>query len=70
VLTLGRHRLQVKDKLKGALDRQLSECRFRAFLADLMQDDGYTERFFHALGFGTVVSMDLSDYEGAKSFTT
>ena len=66
VLTLGRHRLQVKDKLKGALDRQLSECGFALCLADLMQDDGYTERFFHALGFGTVVAMDLSDYEGAE----
>lgn len=66
VLMLGRHRMQVKDKLKGALDRQLEETGFKLAFSDLTQEDGYSERFFNALGFGMVSSMDLSDYEGAE----
>jgi len=65
VLMLGRHRMQVKERLMPALDQQLSAQGFGLSYADLTQQDGYAEHFFEALGFGTVRSMDLSDFEGA-----
>jgi len=65
VLMLGRHRMQVKDKLKSALDQRLTEAGFDLTYADLVQEDGYAEQFFKALGAEEVTSVDLSDFEGA-----
>lgn len=65
VLMLGRHRIQVKDRLKPALDRVLSETKFDLSFADLEQEDGYAETFYKALGATSVDSLDISDFEGA-----
>lgn len=66
VLMLGRHKLQVRDKHKSALSTQLRDAGFGASFADLEQSDGYAETFFRVLGAKDVVSIDLSDYEGAE----
>ena len=66
VLMLGRNKLQVKDKHRAALDRQLDDAGLGVSFADVEQADGYAEAFFKALGAEEVVSMDLSDYEGAE----
>ena len=65
VLMLGRHRMQVKEKLKAALDRVLADHDMGLTHADLEQDDGYAETFFKALGAEEVISLDVSDFEGA-----
>ena len=66
VLMLGRHSIQVKDRLRSALDDQLSLAGLDLAFSDLEQEDGYAETFFKALGAESVVSMDLSDFEGAE----
>lgn len=66
VLMLGRHRMQVKDKLRPALSKELQKAGFDLTSDDLEQEDGYAETFFRALGAEEVVSMDLSDFEGAE----
>lgn len=66
VLMLGRHRMQVKDKLKAALENELQKAGLGLSYRDLEQSDGYAETFFRALGASEVVSMDLSDFEGAE----
>lgn len=65
VLMLGRHRMQVRDRLRPALDTLMAEEGMGLTFADLEQDDGYTETFFRALGYDAVSAMDLSDFEGA-----
>ena len=65
VLMLGRHRMQVKDKLKPALDKELAKAGFDLTYADLEQPDGYAETFFQAIGAEKVEALDLSDFEGA-----
>ena len=65
VLMLGRQSIQVKDKLKPALDREFKKAGFQLTLADVEQPDGYSENFFRALGAEDVQAMDLSDFEGA-----
>lgn len=66
VLMLGRQRIQVKDRLKSALDGRLAEDGFDLSYASLEQADGYAETFFKRLGAETVRSIDLSDFEGAE----
>ncbi|MEM9795116.1 MAG: hypothetical protein AAF919_01415 [Pseudomonadota bacterium] len=66
VLMLGRHRMQIKEKLLPAIDRVLAELGSSLTQADLVQEDGYAETFFHALGAETVDTIDLSDFEGAN----
>ncbi len=62
---LGRQRVQIKERLKPAIDRVLAETQFDLTLADVVQSDGYSETFFKSLGAETVDSMDISDFEGA-----
>lgn len=66
VLMLGRHRLQVKEKLTEAVTGQFHENGFDLNYADINQPDGYAETFFRALGAETVQSLDFSDFEGAE----
>lgn len=65
VLMLGRHRMQVKERLKPALDKLLNEVNLDFTFQDMEQEDGYTETFFKSLGAETVDSLDISDFEGA-----
>lgn len=65
VLMLGRQRVQIKERLKPAIDRVLAETRYDLTLADITQSDGYSETFFKSLGAETVDSLDISDFEGA-----
>ncbi len=66
VLMLGRHRMQVKERLVPALDRVLEDTKFNFQFKDMLQQDGYAESFFEALGATTVTSLDISDFEGAE----
>ncbi|MDD9922042.1 MAG: class I SAM-dependent methyltransferase [Boseongicola sp.] len=65
VLMLGRHRMQVKDKLVPALEKELEKAGFDLDFDDITQSDGYAETFFEALGAKEVQALDLSDFEGA-----
>lgn len=66
VLMLGRHSMQVRDRMQGALESQLSAAGLDVSFADLEQTDGYAEQFFKSLGASDVVSMDISDFESAE----
>lgn len=66
VLMLGRHRMQVKEKHKPAIDRVLASHGLSLTYSDLDQPDGYAETFFRALGWDGVTTMDISDFEGAE----
>ena len=63
---LGRHRMQLKEKFRPALDKELEKSGFDLSCADLEQSDGYAEEFFTTLGAKDVQSLDLSDFEGAS----
>ncbi|WP_158968392.1 class I SAM-dependent methyltransferase [Chachezhania sediminis] len=65
VLMLGRQAIQVRPKHAAALDGILAGAGYDFTFADLLQEDGFSETLFLKLGFPSVLSMDLSDYEGA-----
>ncbi len=79
---LARHRGAMAGKARGIiLGRQkfhMSPRRFARLLshlkadglelseADITQDDGFTERFFSALGYPVIEAMDFTPQEGAQ----
>ncbi len=66
VLMLGRHKLNVKERLTPALDGLCAELGLPVRYADFVQEDGYAETFFRRLGAERVDTLDLSDFEGAN----
>jgi SAM-dependent methyltransferase len=65
VLMLGRHRFNVPERFRAALNETLAEHGFALTHDDLVQEDGYAETFFMRMGHQEVVTLDISDFEGA-----
>jgi len=65
VLMLGRHKIQIQEKLipkiDGILEAEGMDFRYKDFAHDT-----YCEPFFERLGYDSVTAMDMSDYEGAE----
>lgn len=64
-LMLGRQAFRVNPKNRLRANRYLRQAGVDLRWRDLMQEDGFSETFWHKLGFGKLEAMDLSDYEGA-----
>ncbi|MEO0358455.1 MAG: hypothetical protein AAF386_09210 [Pseudomonadota bacterium] len=65
-IMLGRQTMYLHDKhAKLVADALTHAGQSGTTLADLKQDDGFSETALRALGLGDVKSFDMSDYEGA-----
>ncbi len=65
-LMLGRQGLKVNPRNRLRMNRLLRMAGQPGMKwRDLVQEDGFSETMWHKLGFGTMESMDLADYEGA-----
>lgn len=61
---LGRQALRTKRRAsRQSMIRALKEFRTDLHLSDLVQDDGYAERFFEKIGFPGIETLDANDYE-------
>ncbi len=68
MLMLGRQRWvgARRNRSKRLLERTVKQHVARVTVDGLGNpDDGYSETFFHTIGFETVDSLDVSDFEGA-----
>lgn len=65
---LGRQSFRHKPRHAKSIRRALAKYeKYQGMTVEgLVDDSGYTERMFRALGFGEVETMDFSAYEGAQ----
>lgn len=64
-LMLGRQSFGIQTQFRREYERSLSAHGIEGKRFDFLQDDGFAETLMAKLGFGTMETMDFSDYEGA-----
>lgn len=65
-LVLGRQKLHLKGKGLIKLTRQLKRYGIDVVPEDLIQEDGFAEKFFSTLGYPKLEAMDFTPSEGAE----
>lgn len=61
---LGRQSIHIRPRQYGRLRRLLRAGGLSDDVSDYLQEDGFSERFFEAIGYPAMRSMDASGYEG------
>lgn len=69
VLMLGRQSFVIRPKYFSILNTVLEDQGYDFCIEDTVQKDGYCETLFHKLGFETIESLDVNDYENATHIT-
>lgn len=64
-LMLGHQKFVPGDRFAWRYEKILSDNGVGVRLAELVQEDGYSDTLFRKLGFGEIEVMDFSPYEGA-----
>lgn len=64
-LMLGRQGFSIQTQHRKRYEDTLSRHGIDARRFDYLQEDGFAETLMSKLGFGTMETMDFSDYEGA-----
>lgn len=65
-LMLGRQSFGIQTRFRQDYERSLQEHGIDASRFDFLQEDGFSETLMAKLGFGTMETLDFSDYEGAS----
>ncbi|WP_299829398.1 class I SAM-dependent methyltransferase [uncultured Roseobacter sp.] len=65
-LVLGRQKLHLKGHRLVKLARQLKQYGIEVAPEDLVQEDGFTEKFLSAIGYPKLEAMDFTASEGAE----
>lgn len=63
---LGRQKSVLKSRYKDYYKKGLKDYGHKLSVEDLFDESGFAEPMLQRLGFGTVKTMDFSDYEGAQ----